>query len=104
MSDAHRGLTTATVGAPVASLPRGYETIGVSGLNYYYRDGTFYRQTDSGYVVVAAPIGAEIRNPPTDGEFVGIAGQQYFVYEGTYYEGFYSGSGPVYRVVQDPHP
>jgi len=93
----------AVIGTTVASLPMGYETIGVSGENYYYRNGTFYHPGASGYDVVAAPIGAEVQNAPADGKFVGIAGQQYFVYKDTYFQAFYSGSGPVYRVVKNPN-
>lgn len=42
-------------GYRIDSLPRGYRTEMISGSNYYYHDGAYYRRESNGYVVVDAP-------------------------------------------------
>ncbi len=42
-------------GYQVATLPRGYTTVTVSGTPYYYYNDVYYRPRGSGYVVVRSP-------------------------------------------------
>jgi hypothetical protein len=42
-------------GYRINSLPSGYRTEVISGGNYYYNDGVYYRPESQGYVVVEAP-------------------------------------------------
>ena len=42
-------------GYRINSLPRGHRSEVISGSNYYYHDGAYYRRDSSGYVVVEAP-------------------------------------------------
>ncbi|MEP2776197.1 MAG: DUF6515 family protein [Luteolibacter sp.] len=42
-------------GYTVTSLPSGYRTEVISGTNYYYYNGNYYRRDSRGYVVVEAP-------------------------------------------------
>lgn len=42
-------------GYRVNSLPGGYRRETISGRNYYYHDGYYYRQGSGGYVIVDAP-------------------------------------------------
>ncbi len=45
----------APVGAVVASLPVGHATIVIGGTRYYHHEKVYYRDYDSGYVVVSDP-------------------------------------------------
>ena len=86
----------------MASLPRGYETLQAADGRYYFAQGNFFRATESGYQVAAPPIGIEVPKLPSGAEMVKANGQQYFVYNDICYQGLYSGSGIVYRVVEEP--
>lgn len=91
------------VGATVASLPMGGDTVYLSSQSYYYYAGRFYESTDSGYAVVAAPIGISVRTLPDEADLINVNGQQYFQLGDVYYQALYSGNGLVYKVVEDPH-
>ena len=90
------------VGTTVARLPVGYKTGYVGDQQYAYREGVFYAAADSGYEVIAPPIGATVVTIPGRAQLETVGGQQYFDLDGVYYQAFYSGSGLVYKVVQDP--
>ena len=96
-------MVNASVGSVVPSLPRFYDTLWAANARYYFAEGSFYQATDSGYQVVAPPIGIEVDQIPRTAEMVKVEGQQYFVYHDIYYQAFYSGSGVVYKVVEDPN-
>lgn len=91
------------VGTTVAKLPIGYKSGYVGNQQYAYRGGVFYAAAASGYVVIAPPIGATVATIPGSAELETVSGQQYFDLDGVYYQAFYSGSGLVYKVVEDPH-
>jgi len=91
------------VGTTVAKLPIGYKSGYVGNQQYAYREGVFYAAADSGYEVIAPPIGATVATIPGSAELETVGGQQYFDLDGVYYQAFYSGSGLVYKVVQDPN-
>jgi hypothetical protein len=42
-------------GYRINALPRGYRSEMISGSNYYYHNGAYYRRQSNGYVVVEAP-------------------------------------------------
>ncbi len=42
-------------GYRLSSLPSGYRSEMISGSNYYYHDGAYYRRDSNGYIVVDAP-------------------------------------------------
>lgn len=42
-------------GYRINSLPSGYRSEVISGSNYYYHNGAYYRHESNGYVVVEAP-------------------------------------------------
>jgi len=90
------------VGTVVTSLPMDREMVIAEGVTYYYLEGTFFRATDAGYQIVAPPIGIEIRHLPSSAEMVEVGGKQYLLHDDTYYQALYSGSGIVYKVVEDP--
>lgn len=50
-------VTTSTYqpGYRLSSLPSGYRSEVISGNNYYYHDGAYYRRDSDGYIVVDAP-------------------------------------------------
>jgi len=96
-------VVNASVGSVVPSLPRFYDTLWAANARYYFAEGSFYQATDSGYQVVAPPIGIEVDQIPRTAEMVKVKGQQYFHYHDIYYQAFYSGSGLVYKVVEDPN-
>lgn len=91
------------VGTTVAKLPIGYKSGYVGNQQYAYREGVFYAAADSGYEVIAPPIGATVATIPGSAELETVGGQQYFDLDGVYYQAFYSGSGLVYKVVEDPN-
>jgi len=93
----------ASIGTVVPSLPRGYDTLYAPNARYYFVEGTFYQAADSGYQAVEAPMGIEVKQVPRDAEILEVKSQQYFVYKDVYYQALYSGSGIVYKVVEDPN-
>lgn len=92
----------AAVGSLVPSLPRNYDTLYAANARYYFAEGTFYQAAESGYQAVAPPIGIEVQQLPRTAEMVAVKSQQYVVYNDIYYQALYSGSGIVYKVVEDP--
>lgn len=93
----------AGTGSTVPSLPRNYDTLYDPSGRYYLSQGTFFQSAESGgYQVVAPPIGIEVKQVPRNAEMVTVGNQQYFVYNDIYYQALYSGSGIIYKVVEDP--
>lgn len=56
-SHAEASITTTSYqpGYRINSLPSGYRSEVISGSNYYYHNGAYYRRQSNGYVVVDAP-------------------------------------------------
>lgn len=73
------------VGAYVATRPRTYTTVVVSGSRYYYAGGVYYVSSGSGYVVVSSPPGAVVYAIPTHTTVVYVNETPYYYYGGTYY-------------------
>lgn len=90
------------IGTTVASVPVGSENGYIASQRYYYWEGVFYISAASGYEVIAPPIGATVSTIPGRSQLETVGGQQYFDLDGVYYQAFYSGSGLVYKVVEDP--
>jgi hypothetical protein len=89
----------APVGAMVATIPPGSETVQVGDQTYIYYGGTFYVQTDEGYQVVAAPDGAVVSEIPDGATSQNIDGQNYLLYNGTYFLPISSDGQDAYQVV-----
>jgi hypothetical protein len=70
----------------------------VGGALYYYANGSYYRNTESGYVVVNPPVGAVVYALPSGYSSYLINGVTYFYYGGVYYRRVSNG----YLVVEDP--
>lgn len=53
----HSTITTSTYqpGYRLSSLPSGYRSENISGNDYYYHEGSYYRRDSNGYIVVEAP-------------------------------------------------
>jgi len=83
-------------------VPVGSENGYAASQRYYYWEGVFYPSAASGYEVIAPPIGATVSTIPGRSQLETVGGQQYFDLDGVYYQAFYSGSGLVYKVVEDP--
>ena len=90
------------IGTTVASVPVGSENGYIASQRYYYWEGVFYTSAASGYEVIAPPIGATVSTIPGRSQLETVGGQQYFDLDGVYYQAFYSGSGLVYKVTEDP--
>lgn len=90
-------------GTTVARLPVGCEPGQVASQRFCYWEGVFYAAAASGYEVIAPPTGAAVSTIPGRAELETVNKQQYFDLDGVYYQAFYSGSGLVYKVVEDPH-
>jgi hypothetical protein len=48
-------MTTYQPGYRLTTLPSGYRTENISGRNYYYYNGSYYKRSSNGYVVTEAP-------------------------------------------------
>jgi hypothetical protein len=88
------------------SLPGGFISVGVGGINYYYGDGVYYRRHGRGYAVVAPPIGAFVRYLPNHYQLVVIGGERYYTHGGIYYRyvrnGYELVPRPNIRVIERP--
>ncbi len=73
------------LGVYLATRPRVYTTVVVSGTNYYYAGGVYYVPSGSGYVVVSAPPGAVVYSVPTYTTVVYSGTTEYLYVNGTYY-------------------
>ena len=73
----------------------------VNNVNYYYSDGSFYREnTDGSYEVVVPPAGAIIDNLPEGYETLTLNGVLYYKVDNTIYSLTVDTSGkPVFVVV-----
>ena len=68
------------VAAPVSYVP-----VIVSGVEYYYANGSFYRRFGDAYLVAPAPIGAIVRTIPRDYKPIVIDGITYYIVHGSVY-------------------
>lgn len=91
-------LTTLAVGAVLDSLPRGYTTVAVGGVPYYYYDNLYYRPGPGGYVVVQPPVGAVVPTIPQNYPSVVVDGVTYYNINGATYVAAPNG----YQVVPQP--
>jgi len=66
-------------------LPKDHRIIWLAGLDYYYHDGYFYRETPSGYVIVQAPVGASIEVLPRGHKTIFYDGITYYYFNRSYY-------------------
>ena len=70
----------AYVAAPVSYVP-----VIVSGVEYYYANGSFYRRFGDAYLAAPAPIGAIVRTIPRDYKPIVIDGITYYIVHGSVY-------------------
>ena len=68
------------VAAPVSYVP-----VIVSGVEYYYANGSFYRRFGDAYLAAPAPIGAIVRTIPRDYKPIVIDGITYYIVHGSVY-------------------
>jgi len=73
------------VGAVVAALPPGVETISVGPTTYYYLDGIFYVAQDDSFAVVNPPSGIVVPDLPSGANQVVVAGNVYYQFNGFNY-------------------
>jgi Family of unknown function (DUF6515) len=95
----HRNVPRHALVRPVPHM-QNYARVQVSGRNYFYRDGAFYRRDRFGYHAIIAPIGARIRFLPFGYLMYRLGALNYYYYNGIYYN-YLPGEG-VYVVVQKP--
>jgi hypothetical protein len=78
----------------------------VANMLFYYRDGVYYRETPSGYVIVNAPAGAVIRELPPYYKQIPYENNVYYYYNNTYYvrhpAGYTVVNPPAQVVVSNP--
>jgi hypothetical protein len=55
---------SAPVGAVVASLPGGFVSVSIGGINYWHADGIYFRRVSLGFVVVAPPVVLPVQPAP----------------------------------------
>jgi hypothetical protein len=67
------------------SLPWGCIPLRVADVIYYYTEGTYYRETPSGYVIVSAPRGARVTVLPERHKVIVYDKTDYYYYNSTYY-------------------
>jgi hypothetical protein len=72
-------------GIMIKGLPRDHQRLLVSGREYFYSGGVFYRIAPGGYTAVPGPFGAHIRVLPLGYQTVRIRGTSLFFYYDTYY-------------------
>ncbi|MCF6310811.1 MAG: DUF6515 family protein [Verrucomicrobiales bacterium] len=74
------------VGAAIATPPRGYSTVYVSGAPYAYYGGTYYQPVDEGYVIAEPPVGAIVPTLPPGATATTVNGAVYYLFNGLYYQ------------------
>jgi hypothetical protein len=62
-----------------------YVPVVISGVEYYYSDGSFYRRFGDVYLTAPAPIGAVVRTIPRDYKPIIIDGVAYYIVHGSVY-------------------
>lgn len=92
-------VVAAPIGAVVADLPPGYETVLVGNDTFYYFGGVFYSYNGQGYQVVAAPPGAVVSELPVGAVEQDINGDTLMVYNNTYYLPISQDGQDAYEVV-----
>ena len=92
-------VVAAPIGAVVAELPPGYETVLVGNDTYYYFGGVFYVDNGQGYQIVAAPPGAVVSELPAGAVEQDINGETVLVYNNAYYLPISQDGQDAYEVV-----
>jgi len=69
----------------VVVLPRERTRVVVSGREYFYSKGVYYRSSGRAYVAIPGPVGARIRVLPAGYTVVRVGVTPFFLYYGTYY-------------------
>jgi hypothetical protein len=91
----------APVGATVATVPTGSQTVVVNNVTNNYYGGAYYmKQPDGTYKVVPPPAGAVVDNLPEGGKEVKVGDQTYVVVGETYYAPIKVDGKDKYEVVQ----
>jgi len=67
------------------TLPWGCRPLHLADALYYYLEGTYYRETPSGYVIVSAPRGAIITALPERHKVIAYENTDYYYYNSAYY-------------------
>ena len=74
------------IGSILTTRPYGYRTVYYDDDPYYYYDGTYYLDSDSGYIVVAPPVGIIVPFYPRGAVQKYINGAIYYEFSGLYYK------------------
>lgn len=85
---------------PLSVLPRGFITIHLGGIPYFFHHGIFYKQHRGGFVVTPPPLNIVIPALPLGHAVVNVGGITYFVLGDVYYRKVPRG----FMVVQAPVP
>ncbi|MGH7967999.1 MAG: DUF6515 family protein, partial [Limisphaerales bacterium] len=68
-------------GRRLAALPRGFLSLRICAVTYFYCGGVYYQAVNGGYQEVYPPVGAEIPQPP-EGAIQIVAGNLVYYYAG----------------------
>ena len=71
--------------ASSVELSEDYAAVLFNGQMYYYDQGSFYVQENSGYLAVPPPIGIIVRAIPQHARGINVNGQIYYRYKGVFY-------------------
>lgn len=66
-------------------LPRGFLTLHIGGVPYFYSGGIYYQPAAGGYEEVYPPVGAAVPEPPEGSIQVYAGGQTYYYAGGAFY-------------------
>ena len=84
-SDEYRTQAPYTSYGAYAAAPVSYVPVIVSGVEYYYANGSFYRRFGDASLAAPAPIGAIVRTIPRDYKPIVIDGVNYYIIHGSVY-------------------
>ena len=84
-ADEYRAQTPNAPYGAYVTAPVGYVPVVVSGAEYYYSGGSFYRRFGDAYLAAPAPVGAIVRTIPRDYKPIIIDGINYYIIHGSVY-------------------
>ena len=84
-SDEDRVQTTYPPYGTYVAAPASYVPVIMSGVEYYYANGSFYRRFGDAYLAAPAPIGAVVRTIPREYKPIVIDGVTYYIVHGSVY-------------------
>jgi hypothetical protein len=84
---------------PVVTVSSAETPVMMNGNTYYYDQGTFYQNGDTGRFITPPPIGAVVTTLPPGAVQVVINDTNFYTYNGIYYKPLPQG----YEVVEQPH-